>query len=253
MPYSPRRIETKMLEVRHLDKHYPAKPKPVLALQDISLVFYPAEVLALLGANGAGKTTLSNIIASLFPPYSGEVLWEGRSIYDDLKAYRRLVGYCPQRANLNSQLTLQDNLLFAGRFYGLSEAEVQKNLKALTEQFNLGDYLQAKPAILSGGWKQRFMMARALMHHPKILILDEPTVSLDPQIRRQIWELIRCLKSQNISVLLTTHYMEEAEVLADRVCFMDAGKIKLMDRPENLKVHFSLATLEEVYFHLGSS
>jgi len=239
-----------ILEAKHLHKHYPAQPKPVIALHDVSLKLYPGQVLALLGANGAGKTTLSSILATLTPPTLGEVLFQGHPVQKNLNEYRRFVGYCPQRSNLHPQLSLKDTLLFSGRFYGLSEVVVQKNLRELVEQLNLEDYLEAKPMVLSGGWKQRFMMAKALMHGPKVLILDEPTVGLDPQIRQQIWEKISLLRSQGVSILLTTHYLNEAEQLANWVCMMDKGSIKLIDKPENLKNNFHLPNLEAVYLQL---
>ncbi|MES2504567.1 MAG: ABC transporter ATP-binding protein [Myxococcota bacterium] len=239
-----------VLEVKHLHKHYPAKGKPVVALHDTSLDLHTGQVFALLGANGAGKTTLSSILATLMKPTLGDVLFHGKSIYQDLRAYQRNVGYCPQRANLNNLLSLQDNLLFAGRFYGLSAQASRNSLAELTEQLNLEDYLDARPMVLSGGWKQRFMMARALMHGPKILILDEPTVGLDPQIRQQIWEKIRLLKAQGVSILLTTHYLDEAEQLADWVCMMDKGSIKLIAKPDELMDKFQLSTLEAVYLQL---
>ncbi len=239
-----------LLQINHLHKHYPGTPKPVIALHDVSLELFEGQVLGLLGPNGAGKTTLSSILATLTPPSSGDILWHGKSIDKQLSHYRLQVGYCPQRPNLFTNLTLRDNLLFAARFYGLSDSRAAENLKGLTLQLNLGDYLDAKPTVLSGGWKQRFMMARALMHGPKILILDEPTVGLDPHIRHQIWEVIKSLKSQGVSILLTTHYLDEAEQLADRVCMMDKGTIKLIETPAKLKDNFHLPNLESIYLQL---
>ncbi len=206
----------------------------MVALHDVSLELFEGQVLGLLGPNGAGKTTLSAILATLIPPSSGNISWRGKSVYEQLDKYRLLVGYCPQRPNLFTNLTLKDNLLFAARFYGLSDSKGAERLKALSEELDLHDYLDSKSMMLSGGWRQRFMIARALMHNPKILILDEPTVGLDPHIRRQIWAIIQKLKSNGVSIILTTHYLDEAEQLADRVCMMDKGQIKLIETPAKL-------------------
>ena len=241
---------TSFLQINHLHKHYQQANKPVIALHDVSLELFEAQVLALLGPNGAGKTTLSTLLATLIPPSSGHILWRGKSIYQHLDPYRKQVGYCPQRPNLFSNLTLRDNLLFAARFYGLSDKISQERLKELSNQLHLDDYLDSKSMTLSGGWRQRFMIARALMHSPKILILDEPTVGLDPHIRRQIWEIIKSLKSDGVSILLTTHYLDEAEQLADRVCMMDKGQIKLIETPTKLKDSFHLPNLESIYLQL---
>lgn len=195
-----------------------------------------------------GKTTLSSILATVHPPSGGDIKYEGQSIYQQLAVYRRQVGYCPQKPNLNAYLT--DNLYFAGRFYNLSIAEIEESVKELIEQLELGVYLDRLPTSLSGGWRQRFMLARALIHRPTILILDEPTVALDPYVRRQLWEKIKMLRSQGLSIILMTHYLDEAEVLADRVCILDRGIIKLIDNPTNLKSDFKLAGLEDVFLKL---
>lgn len=241
---------TPLLQIINLHKHYQTEPEPTVALHDISMELAQGQVFALLGPNGAGKTTLSSVIASLTPPSSGEVRWNGASIELDLLKYRRAVGYCPQRTNLNPTLNLRENLLFAARFYGLTKEESLERLEILARQLDLDDYLDAMPMVLSGGWKQRFMMARALMHDPYILILDEPTVGLDPYVRRQIWKVVKLLREQGVAILLTTHYLEEAEQLADWVCMMDKGKIKLIERPDELMRQFEKSNLEAVYLQL---
>jgi ABC-2 type transport system ATP-binding protein len=239
-----------LLEVRELKKHYVQNNIVSKALDGISLSLHSQEIIGLLGANGAGKTTLSSILATLHPPTAGDVLWQGNSIYTSLSDYRRAIGYCPQRPNLNPHLSLRDNLLFAARFYGLSRKESLARLDEVSASLSLSSFLEAYSPTLSGGWKQRFMIARALMHRPQLLILDEPTVGLDPHIRHQLWDLISTLKGQGLAVLLTTHYLEEAEVLADRVCILDHGLIKLIDKPSNLKTNFASASLEEVFLKL---
>ncbi|HXW53346.1 MAG TPA: ABC transporter ATP-binding protein [Myxococcota bacterium] len=239
-----------VLEVSNLSKKFYQQKKTITALKNINLSLREGEVFGLLGTNGAGKTTLSSILATLHPPTEGEVKYCGTSIYDDLDNYRRAVGFCPQRPNLNNYLNLRDNLYFAGLFYGLSSDEAKDQVNLLADELELHEYLDHVPQSLSGGWRQRFMLARSIVHSPKILILDEPTVALDPQVRHRLWEKIRGLKAKGLTIILTTHYLEEAEVLADRVCILHRGAIKLIDKPANLKNDFKLKTLEEVFLQL---
>jgi len=240
-----------LLEVKNLKKSFFRNGKLVHeALKGINLQLFEGEIISLLGVNGAGKTTLSSIIASLNPPTEGEVLFRGKSIYNDLVSYRMQLGFCQQRPNLNGYITLQENLEFSGRFYGMSEPAIVVRITELTKQFELAPYLSQKAEVLSGGFKQRFMLARSLMHKPKLLLLDEPTVGLDPHIRRQLWDRIRELKQEGVTVLLTTHYLDEAEKLSDRVCILDQGVIKLVDTPENLMKDFKQNNLEDVFVAL---
>lgn len=220
------------------------------ALKGISLDVYKGEILGLLGVNGAGKTTLSSIIATLIPPTAGDIEFQGQSIYKDLVSFRAQLGFCPQRPNLNPQLTLEQNLRLSGSYYGMTEEQIDARMETLTKQFELTRFLQQHAIVLSGGYKQRFMIARSLMHSPKLVLLDEPTVALDPHIRRQLWEIIKGLKQTGVTVILTTHYLDEAEVLSDRVCVLDHGQIKLIDTPEKLKADFKMNNLEDVFIAL---
>ena len=147
-------------------------------------------------------------------------------------------------------LTLEQNLIFAGRYYGLSEEMIHRRIKDLSQQFELEIYLQESPSILSGGYKQRFMIARSLIHNPELIILDEPTVGLDPHIRRNLWDVIKGLKDQGITVLLTTHYLDEAEKLSDRVCILDKGVIQLIGTPDKLMADFKQNNLEDMFIEL---
>jgi ABC-2 type transport system ATP-binding protein len=200
--------------------------------------------------NGAGKTTLSSIIATLHPPTEGDIECEGVSIYDDIATYRYKIGFCPQKPNLDPALTLEQNLRFSGSYYGMTDAAITERLNFLINQLGLQEYLHQKANVLSGGYKQRFMIARALMHNPQLVILDEPTVGLDPHIRRQLWQQIRDLKQLGVTVILTTHYLDEAEQLSDRVCVLDNGLIKLVDTPDKLKADFNMENLEDVFIAL---
>jgi ABC-2 type transport system ATP-binding protein len=237
-----------LLKINNVKKRYGSKE----ALKGVSLSIYKGEILGLLGVNGAGKTTLSSIIATLHPPTEGDLECEGVSIYDDIATYRYKIGFCPQKPNLDPALTLEQNLRFSAQYYGMLEEEITTRLNFLIQQFGLQEYLHQKAHVLSGGYKQRFMIARALMHNPQLVILDEPTVGLDPHIRRQLWQQIKDLKELGVTVILTTHYLDEAEQLSDRVCVLDGGLIKLIDTPENLKADFNMSNLEDVFIALMS-
>lgn len=235
-----------LIEIKNVSKNY----GDFQALNNINLNIKAGQIISLLGANGAGKTTLSSILATLHPATTGEILFEGQSIYKKLINYRMNIGFCPQSSNLNDQLTLKENLVFAGKYYNLSQKEIDTRLNKLVRQFELERYLDKKPRVLSGGYKQRFMIARSLINQPKLIILDEPTVALDPHVRRELWEFIKELKNNNISVILTTHYLDEAEVLSDLVCLLDKGKIKLLETPQKLMADFKKGKLEDVFLEL---
>ncbi|MFC1841819.1 ABC transporter ATP-binding protein, partial [Candidatus Dependentiae bacterium] len=217
---------------------------------DVSFDIKKGEIIGLLGVNGAGKTTLSSLLATLHPPTEGDIFINGESIYQDVNAYRRMVGFCPQKPNVSKDLTIEQILYFSGLFYAIPVPEVKKRMEQLIARYNLEKYRHMKPNVLSGGYMRRLLIARSLMHNPKLLILDEPTVGLDPHIRRRIWEHIRNLKNDGVSVLLTTHYLDEAEILSDRIVVLDKGKIKLIDTPENLMKDYQKSRLEDVFVQL---
>lgn len=239
-----------MLRIQNITKTYKVINKTIDALKGVSLDIYKGEILGLLGVNGAGKSTLSSIIATLHPATSGDIVYKNSSIYNDLPGFRMRLGYCPQKPNLNPYLTLEQNLLFAGRLYGMHDDQIIDRMIILAKRFGLESYLAQKADILSGGYKQRFMIARSLMHSPEVIILDEPTVGLDPHIRRNLWDSIRELKNDGITVLLTTHYLDEAEKLSDRVVILDQGLIKLIDTPDKLMADFKQKNLEDVFIAL---
>lgn len=239
-------MSSSLLEIQHISKKF----GDYQALNDISLTINVGEIMSLLGINGAGKTTLSSIVATLKPPTSGDILFQETSIYQDLMRFRQNIGYCPQKPNLNDHLTMRENLHFAGKYYGLPENVINERIEQLAQQFRFTNYLTHNPTTLSGGYKQRFLLARSIIHYPKLIILDEPTVALDPHIRRQLWDLILELKSKGLSILLTTHYLDEAEVLSDRVCVLNKGVVSLIDTPANLLSSFNKGRLEDVFIQL---
>jgi ABC-2 type transport system ATP-binding protein len=239
-----------LLRIKNLFKFYKTSQGTIQALKGISVDIQQGEIFGLLGVNGAGKTTLSSIIATVHPATQGEVLYNNQSIYENINGYRMNVGFCPQKPNFEGSLTVKENLLFAGRYYGLSKEQIEKNAEFFMEKFELTCYANQKVDVLSGGYKQRLLIARALMHKPTLVILDEPTVALDPHIRRQLWDLIKEIKNDGVTVILTTHYLDEAEYLADRVCILDKGRILLIDKPTNLKSSYNKTNLEEVFLEL---
>jgi len=217
------------------------------ALIDASFTLYEGEVFGLLGVNGAGKTTLSSLLATVHPPTRGDVFWRGCSIYSQLLEYRKILALCPQKPNIEKRLNLEENLLFTARCYGISLEKSLQRREELLDEFSLTAYRTTSIDAMSGGYRQRFLLARALMSSPKLLILDEPTVGLDPHIRRQIWEIIAHLKQTGVTIILTTHYLDEAEFLSDRVCFIHEGLIRTIDTPQNLKQFHQKNNLEEVF------
>lgn len=239
-----------ILTIKNVSKVYKSDNHIVRALDDVSLDIRKGEIFGLLGVNGAGKTTLSSIIATLHPASSGDVLYNGVSIYKNIMHYRKALGFCPQKQNLDAFLNVKDNLIFAGRYFLLPEAEIQHRAKELMELLELTRYAEFQIEQLSGGTKQRVLIARALMHNPQIVLLDEPTVGLDPDIRRKLWRIIKDLKNNGITVILTTHYLDEAEHLSDRVCILNKGKVQLIESVQELKARHKMASLEEIFLEL---
>lgn len=238
------------LEIKNVTKIYKTKHSIVTALDDVTITLHEGEIFGLLGVNGAGKTTLSSIIATLHPPTHGTIIFKGVSIYDDLLSYRRSLGFCPQTQNLDQFLTVEENLQFAGRYFLLSESVIKQRVTELLEQLQLTRYATYPISALSGGTKQRVLIARALMHKPALVLLDEPTVGLDPDIRRKLWDQIKELKKEGITVILTTHYLDEAEELSDRICILSKGKVLMIEDLKTLKERHGHARLEDIFLHL---
>lgn len=217
-------------------------------LDNVSLSIERGEIVGLLGVNGAGKTTLASIISSLLEPTTGDVMYDNSSIYTNLINYRLKLGYCPQQPNFENNLSVRENLIFAGRYYGLPKAEILVRTQKLMHKFELTKYADDFPDKLSGGYQKRLLIARTLMHKPELVILDEPTVGMDPHIRRSLLEAIKSLKKDNIAVLLTTHYLDEIEELVDRVYILDDGRVVANGTLAQLNHHYGTTTLEELFF-----
>ena len=226
-----------ILVVDDLVKTYPGtrKAPPVEAVRGVSFTVEQGEFFGLLGPNGAGKSTTLGCISTLVRPTSGRILVDGSDVTRDTREAKRGIAVVPQTRNLDRDLTVREVLTWHGRYFGLAAAEREARADRLLQELQVADKAQAKPANLSGGQQQRVMIARALMHDPKIVLLDEPTTGLDPQARRLLWETLRGLHERGTTFILTTHYMEEADRLCERLAIVDHGRILTLDTPAALK------------------
>ena len=221
------------IEVQNLVKRYPKAS--VNAVDDISFSVRRGEAFGLLGPNGAGKTTTIGVLTTGIIPTSGSARIRGIDVVEDPMSVKQRISVVPQQSNLDRSLRAREILTFHASYHGVPRAERQARADALLKELGLGDRGKDKVMRYSGGMAQRLMLARALMHSPDVLFLDEPTNSLDPQSRLFLWDRIRSLNAQGITVLLTTHDMEEADQLCERIAIMDHGKILVLDTPAELK------------------
>jgi ABC-2 type transport system ATP-binding protein len=219
-----------MLEVNGLTKSY----GKLLAVSGVSFRVDHGETIGLLGPNGAGKTTTVSIIAGLMSPDSGEVLIEGNPVKSDTDPVKRKIGLVPQDMALYDQLTALDNLTFFAALYSISGTKAKQAIGAALNLVELSDRAGGKVGTFSGGMKRRLNLAAALLHDPQILLLDEPTVGVDPQSRNAIFENLESLKKRGKTLVYTTHYMEEAERLCDRIVIIDHGKVIADDTLQGL-------------------
>ncbi len=223
-----------IVEISGLRKVYPGK-NPVVAVAGIDLRVSSGLIYGLLGPNGAGKTTTISIATTRAIPTAGSVIIDGIDVVAKPAIARRSIGVVPQYNTLDRSCTVAENIHFHCLFFGMSSAQAKARTAELLEQFRLSDRAKAYPQALSGGLAQRLQIARAIAHYPKVLFLDEPSAGLDPQSRIAMWEAVQSLRQQGITVVLTTHYMEEADELCDRLAIIDHGKILVEDTPAALK------------------
>ena len=225
------RINT--IEVKELTKIFEGKVK---AVDGISFNVKKGEILGFLGPNGAGKTTTLNMLSTLLRPTSGTAKVNGHDVLSEPDAVRRSIGYVFQDTTLDIELTGRENLDFHGRLYDLERNIRQKRIKEVLELVQLTDRADNFVKTYSGGMKRRLEIARGLLHHPKVLFLDEPTLGLDPQTRRSIWEhILQLNQEKEVTIILTTHYTEEADYLCKHILIIDFGKVVVLDTPEKLK------------------
>jgi len=221
-----------MIEVTDLVKQYPGAGAP--AVDGVSFTVEPGEVFSLLGPNGAGKTTTLSVLSCLLVPTAGDARLGGHSVRDDPMAVKRLLGVVPQEVALYLPLTAHENLTFWGEMYGLGGAELKRRVDQSLELVGLRERARERIETYSGGMKRRINIAVGLLHQPTIVFLDEPTVGIDPQSRRSILDTVKSLNQQGMTVLYTTHYMEEAQELSHRIGVIDHGRL------------IALGTLEEL-------
>jgi len=231
-----------MIRIDNLVKHY----KHIQALKGVSLEVHSGEIFAYLGPNGSGKTTTIKILTGLTRPTSGDAYLHGFHVEKDMLQAKWQCGLVPQTINLDSELTVHENMDIHGRLFRMTAALRAQRIEELLDYVELRERRGSLIKQLSGGMKRRVMVARALMHSPQILFLDEPTAGLDPAIRRRIWSLVRKIQQNGTTVFLTTHYIEEAEFLANRVAFLDEGRIVAMDTPQNLMNRMGSWALDEL-------
>jgi ABC-2 type transport system ATP-binding protein len=220
------------VEVVDLVKRYPKSP--VNAVDGVSFGVPPGEVFGLLGPNGAGKTTTVGMLTTRVRPTAGEARIGGVDVTRDPVRARQQLAVVPQRSNLDRSISIRDNLVFHAAYHGVPAREREERADELLDQFGLLDRAGDKPDFFSGGQSQRVMIARALMHAPRVLFLDEPTTGLDPAARLFVWDRLRELRDSDVTLILTTHDMDEAALLADRVGIMDHGRLLALDTPEAL-------------------
>jgi ABC-2 type transport system ATP-binding protein len=223
------------------------------AVNGVSFSIFQGEIFGLLGPNGAGKTTTIRMLSTVLEPDSGEIIIGGHSVRKEAEAVRALIGVCPQDLALYEDLSAMENLIFFGRMDGLNTREARAQADEYLKLMGLQDRAKGRVAKFSGGMKRRINLAIALMGNPRLVFMDEPTVGIDPQSRNNIYETIEGLRDKGITILYTTHYMEEADRLCNRIAIMDGGRIIAMDTPGALKAQIAdseRATLEDVFLNL---
>ena len=234
-----------MIETTNLTKYFGS----LGAVQSVSFTVGKGEVFGLLGPNGAGKTTTIRMLTTLLSPTSGTASVAGYDILSEPLSVKRSIGVVPQMLNLDIDLTSAENLEYHGRLHRMTPADRKARIEELLQFVGLWEKKGTPVEHLSGGMRRRLLIARGLMHRPAVVFMDEPTVGLDPQARRLIWGLIEELKRRGITILLTTHYIEEADALCDRVAIMRQGKIIALDTPAALKAGVGKFSLECIGNH----
>lgn len=221
-----------------------------IATNTITFEVYQGEIFGFLGANGAGKTTAMRMLCGLSIPSSGEATIAGFDIYKDTEKIKKNIGYMSQKFSLYEDLTILENIRFFGGIYGLSNVAIKQKSENLIQKLGLENEAKKLVKSLPLGWKQKLAFSVAILHEPKIVFLDEPTGGVDPITRRQFWDLIYEASDRNITIFITTHYMDEAEY-CDRISLMVDGKIKALDTPTQLKKQFGVETMDEVFYELA--
>jgi len=242
------------LDIQRLTKRY---DDGTLALDELDLTIPDGAFFGLLGPNGAGKTTLINSVTGLVRVTSGSIRVFGHEALGDGAdplAARTIIGLSPQDVNLDRFLTVYESLLYHGGYYGMSRDAAGRRAEEMIDVFDLRAKRNTRTTRLSGGMKRRLLLARALLHEPRLVILDEPTAGVDFELRMELWRYIRLLHERGTTILLTTHYLEEAEALCEEIALIRGGRIAALDTPAALRERYDAASLDEVYIKaMGSS
>ncbi len=233
------------IRIENLTKEY----KDVVAVDNLNLCVREGELFSLLGVNGAGKTTTIKMLSCLTSPTKGDAYLLGKSIRKDSAFVKSLIAVSPQESAVAPGLTSKENLQLMCGVHGFSKEKQNAKLRELTGLLGLEEILQKKAGKLSGGWQRRLSIAMALISEPQILFLDEPTLGLDVIARSDLWDIIRSLKGK-VTIILTTHYMEEAEALSDRVAIMKNGRLLLCDTPEKIKETAQTDNFEQAFIKI---
>jgi ABC-2 type transport system ATP-binding protein len=235
------------LQITDLVKRYPTGTE---ALRGVSLDIAEGEFFGLLGPNGAGKSTLIHCTTGLAQPTSGSIRVFGHDAIDHYEQARLAVGLAPQDLNLDWFLTLEETLDYHGGYFGMPRKERRERARELLDAFSLTAKKDERTRTLSGGMKRRLILARALMHRPRLLILDEPTAGVDVELRLELWHYVQRINDEGTTILLTTHYLEEAEQLCDRIAFINDGRIVASGTSGELSAQYRVGSLEDAYLEL---
>jgi ABC-2 type transport system ATP-binding protein len=242
------------IDASELTKTFPGRTRasrPVRAVDGLSLRIASGTVCALLGPNGAGKTTTFRMLTTLLPPDGGHATVAGFDLRTDAARIRRRIGLVGQLGGADPEATGRENLVLACRLYGLPAAEAVRRTDELAEAFDLASFAGRLVKTYSGGQRRCLELALGMVHRPQVVFLDEPTTGLDPQTRARLWDEVRALRDRGTTVVLTTHYLDEADALADRLCVMDCGRVIAEGTPHELKTtHGEGATLDDVFLAL---
>ena len=223
----------------------------VVALDSLELAVYEGEFFGMIGPNGAGKTTTIGILTTRVVPTAGSATVAGADVRNNSVEVRQRIGVVPQRPNPDRSLNAMENLVFHAAYFGIPRKVATDRARQLLEKLEIASKAEAKVDEMSGGQQQRLMIARALIHEPEILFLDEPTVGLDPSARQSLWAILRDLHAQGRTIIMTTHYMDEADQLSDRIALIDRGKLLALDTPKALKARTPDGSLETFFMSLA--
>lgn len=228
-----------IITIKDLKKKFPVKGGFYEAVRGVNLEVFEKEIFGFLGPNGAGKTTTLRMLTTLLPIDSGEAFVAGYNVTTEQQEVRKKIGFVSQQGGTDRTATGRENLLLQGRLYGMSYAETVQAANHLIDVFSLGECIDRFVTTYSGGQKRRLDVALGMIHKPKILFLDEPTTGLDPQNRANLWNQIKALKKEGITIFITSHYLDEIDFLADRLAIMDQGRIVEVGSPRELKRQIS--------------